>query len=152
MVAVVINFVILIYILNYFLYKPVLNMLQERRTYVERTLAEADIKMASAKASAEEGLQVINKANAAAKQIVDDARSASGKIREEAREAAKEEADEMKMRAREEIVQFKAAARKQMVDDTAVLSVKIAEKIIKKKMNQKLQRSLIDDFIEKVRN
>ncbi len=147
-----INFVILIYILNYFLYKPVLKVLQDRKAHVEMTLAEADVKMASAKASAEEGLQVVNRANVAAKQIVDDANSASEKILDEAREAAKEEADEMKLRAKEEIAQFKAAARKQMVDDTAMLSVKIAEKIIKKKMNQKLQRSMIDDLIESVKH
>ncbi len=150
LIAVVINFVILIYILNYFLYKPVLKILQDRKSYVENTLSEADAKMSAAKASADEGLQVVNKANSLAKQIVDDANSAAGKIRTETVAAAKAEAGEYLKRAKEEIKQKRVEAGNAIRRDVARLSVLVAEKIIRKKMTSGIQRSMIDGFIKEL--
>ena len=149
-VAVIINFVILIYVLNYLLYKPVLNILEERKSHIEKTLLEADAKMSQAKASVEEGLQVVNRANLTSRQIIDEANAAAAKIKKEKLERAKEEIEEQKKRAKDEIEQYRAEARRSAVKDSSRLSVMIAEKIIGRKLGQRGQRAMIDGFIDRL--
>lgn len=151
-IAVILNFLVLMWVLNYFLYKPVLKLLNDRKSYVENTLAEADAKMSQAKASIEEGLQVVNNANLTAKKIMDEAATASAKLKEEELDRAKKDIEQMKRRAKDEISQMKIEARSAITRDAAKLSVIIAEKILKKRITMKVQRSMIDDFIDGMKN
>jgi len=149
-IAVLINFGVLVYLMNLFLYKPVLDMLDKRKATVEGTLSGADAKMSAAKAFYDEGRASIDKANATAKEIIDGASGAAEKIREEAEAALKVDLDDMKKRAKDDIKQYRSEARKQMLNETAALSVMIAEKIIRKNLNARTQRTVIDDFIKEL--
>ena len=108
--------------------------------------------MSQAKASIEEGLQVVNNANLTAKKIMDDAATASAKLKEEELDRAKKDIEQMKRRAKDEIAQMKIEARSAITRDAAKLSVIIAEKILKKRITMKVQRSMIDDFIDGMKN
>ncbi len=152
MVAVVLNFIILIYVLNYFLYKPVMKLLNDRKEHVGRTLSEAAAKMSAAEAFMKEGRDAVAAANTNAGEIMGQAAAASEKMRKDALAKAKKEIEEQKERARHEIKQYKAEARKSMINETAKLSVMIAEKIIMKKMDRKSQRSIVERFLEGIKN
>lgn len=152
LVAIVINFIILVYILNYFLYKPVLKILEDRKLLVDEALAGAEAKMDSAKAFMDEGRAALNKANMSARGIIDDASAAAEKIRKESMARAKKEIEEQKLRAKEEIRQYKVDAKRSIINEAAKLSVLIAEKLIVKKIDKKSQRSIVDNFIERIRN
>lgn len=152
LIAIVINFIILVYALNYFLYEPVMKVLKDRKSHVDLTLSEAEAKMKAAEAFIEDGREAINKANVSAKNMIEDASAAAEKIRKEALIRAKKDIDEHKERAKEEIKQMKLDAKRSISGEAARLSVVIAEKIIMKKMDRKTQKAMAERFIERVKN
>jgi len=152
LIAIVINFIILVYVLNYFLYKPVMKMLEDRKSHVDEALAQAEAKLDSAKAFMEEGRDSVNKANLTAREIISQATSAAGKIRKESLAKTKKEIDEQRERVKEEIRQYKIGSKKMVISEAAKLSVMIAEKIIMKKIDMRSQKHLIKDFIEGMKN
>jgi len=151
LIAIVINFIILVYVLKYFLYEPVMKMLEERKLHVDKTLSEADAKIKSAEAFMEDGREAINKANSSAKNIIEEASGAAEKIKKESMTKAKKDIEEHKERAKEEIRQLKLEAKRSMVNEAARLSVIIAEKMIQKKMDRKTQKAVADSVIERMR-
>jgi F-type H+-transporting ATPase subunit b len=150
LIAIVINFIILVYVLKYFLYEPVMKILEERKSHVDRTLSEADAKMKSAEAFMEDGREAINKANVSAKNIIEEASGAAEKIKKESMTKAKKDIEEHKERAKDEIRQLKLEAKKSITNEAARLSVIIAEKMIQKKMDRKTQRTVADSVIERI--
>jgi F-type H+-transporting ATPase subunit b len=151
LVAMVINFIILVYVLKYFLYEPVMKILEERKSYVEKTLTEADAKMNAAKAFIENGREAIDKANVTARDIIEQASRATEKMKKESMISAKKDIEEHKERAKNEIRQLKLEAKRSIVNEAARLSVIIAEKIIRKKIDRKTQKAVTDDVIERMK-
>ena len=148
LVAIVINFIILVYILNYFLYKPVMQLLEERKLHVERTVNEAEAKMSSAQAFMQEGQDAISKANLQAKDIINEAASDAEHMKHASLERAKKEISEQRERAKQEIKQYSLEARRALMGDAAKLSVIIAEKIIMKKIDKNSQKRIVDGYIK----
>ncbi len=151
LVAIVINFIILVYVLKYFLYEPVMKMLEERKAYVDKTLSEADAKMNAAKAFIEDGRAAVDKANVTAKEIIEQASQATEKMKKESMVQAKNDIEEHKERAKNEIRQLKLEAKKSIVNEAARLSVIIAEKIIRKKIDRRTQKAMTDNVIERMK-
>jgi F-type H+-transporting ATPase subunit b len=151
LIAIVINFIILVYVLNYFMYEPIKKVLNDRKADVNRMLSEADAKMKTAQTFIESGREAINEANTSAKKMIDQASAAAEKMKKEMLVDAKQEVDEHKDRAKEEIRQMKLDAKRSIADEAARLSVVIAEKIIMKKIDRKTQKIMADNFIGKVR-
>lgn len=151
LIAVVINFIILIYVLQYFLYKPVMKVLEDRKSYIDRTLSESEAKMTAASSFIEDGREAINKANLSAKNVIDQASGAAEKMKREMLAEAKIDIEEHKTRAKEEIRQLKLEAKKSIRDEAARLSVIIAEKIIQKKIDRKTQKTVADNVIERMK-
>ena len=151
LIAVVINFVILIYVLNYFLYKPVMQVLEQRKSSVQNMLSEADAKMKSAQTFIDSGREAINEANASAKALIDQAAAAAEKMKAEMMVEAKQDVEEHVNRAKDDIRQMKLDAKRSITEEAAKLSVLIAEKIIMKKMDRKTQKTMADNFIGKMR-
>jgi F-type H+-transporting ATPase subunit b len=151
-IAVLVNFILLVFILHRYFYKPVMDTIDQRKKHVELTLSEADAKLSAAKASSEEGMQVIAAANSTAKQIVAETTAASQKMKDEMLKKAKEEIAEQMKRAKDEIEQYRQEARQTMSQDIARLSVVVAEKIIRKNMSNEVQQSMVDDLIKNMDN
>ncbi len=151
LIAIVINFIILIYVLQYFLYKPIMKILEDRKSHVDKTLLEADAKMKSAEAFMQESRETMNRANASTRGIIEEASGAAEKMKKEMLIKAKNDIEEHKTRAKEEIRQLKLEAKKSIRDEAARLSVIIAEKIIQKKMDRKTQKTMADNVIERMK-
>jgi len=152
LVAIVINFIILVYVLNYFLYKPVMQILEGRKKHVEETLAQADAKMSAAKAFMEEGRETIKAANLSAKEIIDQAAHVSSKVKKEMLDKARKDLEDLRARTKQEIKQYKNEARKELINEAGKLSVVIAEKVIMKKIDKKSSKRMVDNFIDSIVN
>ena len=151
LIAIVINFIILVYVLQYFLYKPVMKILEDRKSHVDMTLSEAEAKIRSAEAFMEDGREAINKANISAKNLIEEASIAADKMKKEILIRAKNDIEEQKDRAKQEIKQLKLDAKKSIMNEAARLSVVIAEKIILKKIDRRTQKAVTEDLIERMR-
>jgi len=144
----VLIFLILVFLLAKFAWKPILNMVEERTKNIEDALNSAENakkEMAGLKAENE---QIMKEARAERDKIVREAREMKDKIIEESKETAKAEADKILAQARKLIDDEKRAAMNELKDQVASLSIEIAEKILTKELSdKKKQAELIDDIL-----
>ena len=144
----VLIFLILVFLLAKFAWKPILNMVEERTKNIEDALNSAENakkEMAGLKAENE---QIMKEARAERDKIVREAREMKDKIIEESKETAKAEADKILAQARKLIDDEKRAAMNELKDQVASLSIEIAEKILTKELSDKKKHAeLIDDIL-----
>lgn len=128
------SFLIVLFILKKFAWKPILNMLKEREQSIEEALEQADRakeKMAEIQADNE---KIMQEARAEREKILQQAEQMSDNILAEAKQKAREESDKIMESAKNDIQKEKEAAVKEIKTQVVNISVDIAEKIIRKNL------------------
>ena len=143
------SFGIVFFLLAKFPWKPILKPLHERELSIEDAIGEAKKardEVASMKADNEELLQ---KARAEREHMLKEARDIRDKEVAEAKDRAKTEADALLARAREDIRNEKNAAIVEMKNKVGELSILVAERILRQKLDDKTaQQSLVDQVLK----
>jgi F-type H+-transporting ATPase subunit b len=101
-IAQLISFSVVAFLLYRFAYKPILDVLEDRRKRIADGLANADkIKAELARAEAAR-LEVLNQANAQANKLIEEARAAAARVQERETQKAIKEAEQIITKAREQ--------------------------------------------------
>jgi len=129
----VIVFAIVVFALNKFAYKPILQLLEDRRKRIEDSLANAEkIKTELAEAEAARK-QIMEKANTQANQLIEEARSAAAKVKDQETQKAISQAEQIIAKAREAaqadhermLAELKSEVGKMVVQTTAMVAGKV---------------------------
>jgi F-type H+-transporting ATPase subunit b len=146
LVTQIVNFLVLFLLLRAVAYKPLMNMLQQRRERIEQGLEEARKAreaLESAKADAQHLLDEKQaEAQRLAGQTVSKAEEAAKQIREEAREQAARVFEQAKAEAEAERNRVLGDLREQIVD----LSISAARRLIGDGLDPARQRELVREF------
>lgn len=141
--------VLLVWLLNKFAWKPILNAVNEREEGIKKALEEADKarqEMAELNASNE---KILKEARAEREKMLKDAREIKESLISEAKDEAKIQADKIITQAKTTIENEKQAAIVELKKQVAELSVGIAEKVIKEELSNKdKQIKLIDKMLD----
>jgi len=141
--------VLLVWLLNKFAWKPILNAVNEREDGIKKALEEADKarqEMAELNASNE---KILKEARAEREKMLKDAREIKEALISEAKDEAKMQADKIITQAKTTIENEKQAAIVELKRQVAELSVGIAEKVIKEELSNKdKQIKLIDKMLD----
>ena len=141
-------FLILLFILGKFAWPAILTAVKARNESIRKALDAADqtkVEMSKLKADNEKILAEAKKERDA---LVKEARQIKEKLIADAKEKASEEAKKLVKAARESIQNEKAAAISDMKAQMASLSVDIAEKILRAKLEgTKAQKKLVSKLI-----
>ena len=144
-------FLILLLILRKFAWPSILAAVHARNESIRKALQSAEkarAEMAKLKADNE---KILAEAKAERDAIMKDARDVKEKIIAEAREKASEESSKLLKNAREAIQNEKAAAITEMKQQMALLSVEIAEKILRQKLSKdKEQQALVEKLVDDI--
>lgn len=144
-------FIVLLFLLRKFAWKPILNAVNEREKSIEDALnsaEEAKKKMAELKSTNEE---LLNKARAERDEMLKEARDMKDKIVADAKTKASEQADKIIADAKESIQHEKMAAITELKNQVAVLSIEIAEKILKDELSSgDKQKAIIDNVVKEI--
>jgi len=146
----IINFLILVAILNKFLYKPVTKMLDERKNEVVNNLNNAEKARQEAEKLKDEYAHHLQNAKSEAQEIIARANKLGEETRNEIVSQARAEAEKVSVKAQEEIRLEKAKALAELRDEVASLAVMAAEKIIAKNIDMKDQEKMVKDFVKEV--
>jgi F-type H+-transporting ATPase subunit b len=149
-IATIANLLILTLILKKFLFKPVQNVLAQRKQEVEtlytgaeeaKTQAENDKKLYSEKlmGAKEEADNIIKTASARAEKLGDEIVS-----------EAKAKAADSATKAEADIECEKKKALNELKNEISDISVQIAENVVEREINDEDHRELIDSFIDKL--
>ena len=129
------TFIILLFLLAKFAWKPILNAVNEREVSIQDAHNQAQLakeEMAQLKSDNE---RIIREAKAERDAILKEAREIKEKIVSDAKDIAKVEGDKMIAQARQSIVAEKSAAVAEIKNQIGSLSVQIAESILKQKLD-----------------
>lgn len=143
------SFGAVLFILKKFAWKPILKALKDREESIGGALEAADrakLEMEQLKA---DNQAIIQEAKREREIMIREAREVKDNIIKEAKDEASKEADKMVQIARLNIENEKTAALHEIKEQVAVLSVEIAEKIIRQKLkSDKDQRDLINSMLK----
>jgi F-type H+-transporting ATPase subunit b len=143
----VVNFVILLIVLQKFLYKPLLAKMEERTGAIKRSLDEAQAARADAVRQQEENAVQLRAAYAEAASIRDQA------LRE-AEEAGRKQLEAAQAQARKLVEDTKAQldgeirrARDELRRETTDLALAVAEKLVRRTLREEDHRKIVADAI-----
>ena len=144
-------FLILLFVLGRFAWPAILAAVVARNESIKKALDTADKareEMAKLKADNE---KILAEAKAERDVLLKEARDVKDKLIAEAKEKAGAEADKMIKSARESIQSEKASAINEMKEQMAILSVNIAEKLVKEKLkDDKAQKALVSKLVDEM--
>lgn len=146
----IISFLILVWIIAKFAWKPLLNMMEKRRQNIADNLAKAEQERKEAERIKQEYQEAMVKARQEAKAIIEKATKDSEKRASEILEKARQENELLKQAALSEIEREKQKAVAEVRVQVIEMSMAIAEKIIQQKMDQQVHDALVDQFIQEV--
>lgn len=144
-------FLVVFGVLAKFGFPAIINMVDERKQYIDDSLRkahEANEKLANIQ---KEGESILQEAREKQAQILKEATATRDAIVEKAQDKAREEGARLLNEAKAEIENKKQAAISDIRRQVAVLSVEIAEKVLRDKLStDKAQMDLIDRMLDDV--
>jgi len=147
LIAQLVNFLLLVWLLNRFAYKPVLRMLAERRQRIEDGLRAADLaREEAARQHAELERQLEEERRKARERIADAARQ-SEQMREQILAEARAEAERIVAEAREQAVQERERILQEAQRQIADLSLLVAQKVVGETLDERRHHQLIQKFL-----
>lgn len=147
----IVSFLVMLVILRAWIYKPVLNMLENRRKTIAQGLEDARV-AEEARANAEkEAQEIILKAQQEAAVKVREATERADEAAEEIKVEAEKEATEIRHNATVDAEQSKAQALGDLRGQVAALAIAAAQKIIGEALDERRQHALIEEFFSGVK-
>ena len=144
-------FILLIFLLKKYAWKPILDAVNEREEGIKNALLSAEKakeEMASLQSDNEETLK---KARAERDLLLKEAREMKQQLIDEAKNEAQTEAKKIIAQAQTTIQNEKKAAISDLKNQVAILSIDIAEKVLKEKLSDdKTQMNLVKDLVKDV--
>ena len=149
MIIVILNFVLLMIVLNNLLYKPLKQYFSDRQTKIQQDVEEASV-------SIEKASQLVLQREEELKNSMEDARKMKDSIRHEAEKQADQILHNAKMQERDTIQQtqnqLKELNKKAFIEIESKLSgmiVDLTEKVLEEKIDAKKDKELINKLLAK---
>jgi F-type H+-transporting ATPase subunit b len=147
-----VSFLIVLFILGKFAWKPILKSLKERETSIEDALRSADKAREAMESLKADNEKLLQQARAEREQMLREARDTKDAIINEAKGKATTEANRLLQMAREAITNEKLAAITELKNQVATLSIEIAEKILREQLKDAAkQKELAEKYLKEVK-
>lgn len=154
LLAQIVNFVIILFILKRFFYKPIVRMLEERKKRIDQSLKNADLIEQKLTETAEKTAQILENARADAQNIIKEAKNTAEKINSEAGTEAKKTLEATVAQAQVQIMSQKDQMQKQLeahtLDLVARVVIKVLERNLRSDERQKLTAKSISEMVGKM--
>lgn len=146
-----VSFGIILFILKKFAWTPILNMLSERETSIQNALDAAEKAKEEMKTLLSNNEKILSDARTERDKLLKDAREIREKMISDAKGVASKEGERMLGIARESIQNEKMAAITELKNQVAILSIEIAEKILKSELSSdEKQKNLVNTLLQDV--
>ncbi len=144
-------FIVLIILLKKFAWKPILEAVEKRSNSIEEALNASEKAKAELTELNEEKDKLRKQALADRDALLKEAAATKAKIVSDAKAQAKQETEKILTNAREVIKNEKMAAITELKNQVALLSLDIAEKIVKEQLTSSdKQKALVDNLVKEV--
>ena len=146
----IINFFLLLFIVKKYFKEPISKIINERKQKIEAELVEATKKKNEAEQLLKEAEAQINSSRKEASEIVKAAQRKAEKEAHNLITEARENRENILKTTELEIIKIKNDAKEELGREVKDLAAELAEKIIKERVDDIQETSLIDKFISEV--
>ena len=152
LIAQIVNFLILLLVLYFFAYKPVMKMLDERSRKIKESMDEVQKVKEQAAQTEEEFKKKIEAASKEGQEVIARAMRTGEEARQRAQLEAKQEAQGLVEKARVEIQRERSETIGELRQEFADLTIVAAEKVIGKSLDKETHRQIIDKVLDESAN
>ncbi len=149
--AQIVNFIIVFILLKKLLYKPVITMLEERKTKIADGLKNAEQAEKMLTEATEKEEEIISKAQLKAKNILEEAKTESIEIKKTAEEETKIKVEKMLKEAREQIEHEAKETEKRLEVKVGNLAISFLKASLKGLFGVKEQESIMKQALQKIK-
>jgi len=144
-----ITFLVLVFILRKFAWKPILGAVSEREEGIKDALASAEKARQEMENLQADNERVLKEARAEREAMLKEARELKNKMIDDAKVEAQQEANKLVAQAQAAIEAEKKAAVADLKSQVAEISISIAEKVLKDELsNKSKQEKLVESMLE----
>ncbi len=145
----VLTFLVVLFILKKFAWKPILGSLKEREDSIEDALRSADKAREEMVKLQADNEKILAEARMERDNMIKEAREVKQQMIDDAKKQADTEAKKMIESAKQVIENEKVSAIQEMKKTIASMSIQIAEKILKQQLaDSKEQQELVDKYLK----
>ena len=143
LLAQIVNFLIILYVLKRFMYKPVLKILKNREDEIKKGIEDAQIAEEKLVEALEKEKQILTRAQERADKILTDAKSEATETKNSAQEKAKAETERLLAQTREQIIQETSIAEENLTKNIGQIAVALLEKSLTGVFGEKEQKIIL---------
>ncbi len=151
-VAQLINFIILVWLLKRFLYRPVLSAIDEREKHIAKQINDAEIKMSDAEKELDTYQRKNKEFEHERKSLLNNAKGEADEKREELIKEAKKEFDELRSRFVNLLGSEQQRLTNEIIHRIAAEIFTLARKTLEDLASVNLEEHIIEIFVERLRN
>lgn len=145
-----VTFIILLYLLKKFAWKPILNSLNEREAFIKDSLEKAEKAQQEAEELLKQNQENLAKAEEEAQKVINQGREYAETLKAQILEESKKEAKKMIEDATAEIKQKNKEAFNNLKSEIADIAVNSAEKILRENLDAEKQKKLVEKYIQDI--
>lgn len=149
--AQLVNFLIVLYLLKRFLYKPILNTLKKRERQILEGLKQAEEGRELLDKALIREKEILKKAREEAKKTIAEARTHAFEARREIEEGTKLEAQKILKEAQAQIERQTKEVEKRLVREVSALSLDFLKKSLSSIFSEKEQKEVLDRAVKEIR-
>lgn len=151
LIAQAVNFLIVLFLLKKFLYRPVLDTLEKRKKAIEQGILDSEKSRKLLEETQEKEKKILKEAKDQSSQMIKDTREQAAKIMEEAKESAKEQSQNLIQDAKEAIQDETRKAQAQLAKHVSGLALKLLEKSGAELFDKKTQEDALTQALKKIK-
>ena len=148
LLAQIVNFIILLFLLNKFAYKPIMKVLDDRKHKIETSMRQAEEvekKLAETEASQKE---IIGRAERESTKIIEEARAAAKKLQDETMVETSNKMEEALLKNKDSIKLEREKMVSEVKADMADLVADTTKKVLGKTLTSGNNRELVNDALK----
>lgn len=150
--AQMVNFLVLLFILQKLLYKPIIKVLEERKRRIEEGLINADKIQKELEETEAKRTQVMDKAIEEGKRIIAEATAAGNQIHADAQAKSKADMEEMMAQGMQMIAGEKEKMKSEVKSEVATMIQMSLEKVLGKALDSKMQQKLVEESVKTIKS
>jgi len=143
-------FLFLMFFMSRFFLKPVLQLMEKRKNYIQKQLQEAEETNKKALMILDEQKELLLKAKEEAKNIIQQAKVEKGKEAEKIIADAKNKAEEILERSLKEIQMEKMKALNSLKKEVGNIAVLLASKLLKHNLDREKQAKILQNYFQEL--
>ncbi|MBA4250953.1 MAG: ATP synthase F0 subunit B [Chlorobiaceae bacterium] len=144
------TFLILLFLLKKFAWKPILKALDEREKKIKESLELAQRAKEDAEKMMLENKSNLLRAEEESKKIIEQSKEFAEKLKNQIIDESKDQAKKLIENASAEIDRKKLETFEELKIQVANLSIEIAEKVIRKNLDRETQNKIVSNYIDEI--